>query len=112
MTITSKELIEQVDKARNFPYNTCPSSRFLQQIGESLINKQMHPMLVEETKHCGETMLWVVLDLYELRTRMTNLEKCGTGLVSECAQVIQNLIDLRVPASEYPERLKKHFGVE
>ena len=33
-------------------------------------------------------------------------------IVTECANVIQDFIDHRFPASEYPERLKKYFGVE
>lgn len=32
-------------------------------------------------------------------------------LVRECAQAVQDMVDLRIPASEYPDRLKEHFGV-
>ena len=33
-------------------------------------------------------------------------------IVRECAQTVQDFVDHRIPASEYPARLKKHFGVE
>ena len=32
-------------------------------------------------------------------------------IVMECANVIQDFIDHRFPASEYPERLKQYFGI-
>lgn len=33
-------------------------------------------------------------------------------IVMECSNVIQDFVDHRFPASEYPERLKKYFGIE
>jgi hypothetical protein len=33
-------------------------------------------------------------------------------VVKECAATIQDLVDHRVPASEYSRRLKEQFGVE
>jgi hypothetical protein len=33
-------------------------------------------------------------------------------LIIECANVIQDFVDHRFPASEYPERLKRYFGVK
>ena len=32
-------------------------------------------------------------------------------IVDQCATVIQDLVDHRIPASEYPARLRQHFGV-
>lgn len=32
-------------------------------------------------------------------------------LVKECATLIQDMIDKRIPASEYPRLLKEHFGL-
>lgn len=34
------------------------------------------------------------------------------NLVNQCAFFIQSLVDQRVPASEYANRLKQHFSVE
>ena len=33
-------------------------------------------------------------------------------IVRECAETIQDFVDHRFPASEYPVRLKRYFGVE
>lgn len=33
-------------------------------------------------------------------------------VIMECARVIQDFVDHRFPASEYPNRLKKYFGIE
>lgn len=42
----------------------------------------------------------------------TKLEKFAELIIKECAETVQDFVDHRVPASEYPEELKKHFGVE
>lgn len=39
-------------------------------------------------------------------------EKFAKLIVQECAETVQDFVDHRFPASEYPERLKKYFGVE
>lgn len=33
-------------------------------------------------------------------------------IIRECALTVQDFVDHRFPASEYPSRLKKHFGVK
>jgi hypothetical protein len=42
----------------------------------------------------------------------TELERFAELIVRECAETIQDFVDHRFPASEYPNRLKKYFGVE
>jgi len=42
----------------------------------------------------------------------TDLEKFAELIVRECAETIQDFVDHRFPASEYPVRLKRYFGVE
>ena len=32
-------------------------------------------------------------------------------LIKECAATIQDFVDHRIPASEYSERLKRHYGI-
>lgn len=41
-----------------------------------------------------------------------NKEKFAMLIVRECADTIQDFVDHRFPASEYPQRLKRYFGVE
>lgn len=40
------------------------------------------------------------------------IERFAGLIVGECALTVQDLVDHRIPASEYSEHLKKHFGVE
>jgi hypothetical protein len=39
-------------------------------------------------------------------------EKFAELIVRECAETIQDFVDHRFPASEYPVLLKRYFGVE
>ena len=39
-------------------------------------------------------------------------KKFAELIVRKCAETIQNFVDHRFPASEYPDRLKYYFGVE
>ena len=39
-------------------------------------------------------------------------EKFAKLIIKECAEVVQDFVNYRLPASEYPEGLKNHFGVE
>jgi hypothetical protein len=39
-------------------------------------------------------------------------DKFAELIVRECAETIQDFVDHRFPASEYPVRLKRYFGVE
>lgn len=41
-----------------------------------------------------------------------NIEKFAELIINECAETIQDFVDHRFPASEYPSRLKRYFGVE
>jgi len=49
------------------------------------------------------------------RFQTTNYDVAGElsiALVTKCSQLIQDFVDQRIPASEYPRRLKEHFGLE
>ena len=43
---------------------------------------------------------------------LIGLEKFAELIVRECAYTVQGYVDYRIPASEYSQLLKKHFGVE
>ena len=38
-------------------------------------------------------------------------EKFAELLINECAETVQDFVDHRFPASEYPVRLRRYFGV-
>lgn len=59
----------RVNRARNFPKNTCPASRHLHMIAEALATGKPYPMLQEEPEHCAGTMLSVLESLWKLRTQ-------------------------------------------
>jgi hypothetical protein len=40
-----------------------------------------------------------------------NVEKFTEQITKECAGFIQDLVDQRIPASEYPTRLIEHFRI-
>lgn len=77
MTTTPQEsaatALKRAKKARDFPHNTCPASRHLFLIGETLAKGRPHPMLREQPEHCAETMLSVVAELWELRANMERI---------------------------------------
>ncbi len=41
-----------------------------------------------------------------------SLEKFAELIVQACSETVQDFVDHRFPASEYPDRLKKYFGVD
>jgi hypothetical protein len=53
---------ERLERARNFPHNTCAVSRHAQMIGEEMLNN-------EETRNAGESIPVVVAALYEERSK-------------------------------------------
>ncbi len=63
-------LIRRVNRARKFPVNTCPASRHVQMIGESLIRGKPYPMIDEEPEHVGGSILSVVESLFKARTEI------------------------------------------
>ncbi len=61
------KLRKRLRAARQFPVNTCPSSRHVQIIGEALARGKPYPMLTEEPEHCAISLLATVVALYEAR---------------------------------------------
>lgn len=59
----------RVERARDFPHNTCPASRHLHLIADALASGKTYPMLNEEPESCAETMYAVLESLWKLRSR-------------------------------------------
>lgn len=64
----------RVNRARNFPENTCSASRHLHMIAEHLAAGKPYPMLAEEPQHCAQTMLSVLESLWKARTELARLK--------------------------------------
>lgn len=69
MTAELKNLRRRVNRARNFPHNTCPASRHLHLIADALATGKPYTMLQEEPEHCAESMYAVLESLWKLRSR-------------------------------------------
>lgn len=77
MTPENRTLLRQIDKARQFPTNTCAASRHVEEIGESLARHRYHPMIEEEPEHVAGSLLSVVASLYEARTELARLKEAA-----------------------------------
>lgn len=67
-----KNLRRRVNRARNFPYNTCSASRHLHLIAERLAAGEK--MLIEEPEHLAGTMLAVLESLWKARTVISRIK--------------------------------------
>ena len=83
-------LIRRVRRARNFPVNTCPSSRHVQMIGDYLIRGQPYPMIEDEPEHVGASLLAVVESLYKARTEIDRL-RAKLGMPSATAEALAKM---------------------
>ena len=69
----------RVNRARNFPANTCPASRHLHLMAEALACGRPYPMIQEEPEHCAVTMLSVLESLWKARTELIRLRSNAQG---------------------------------
>jgi len=67
-----RNLQRRVNRARDFPLHTCPASRHLQMMADSLARGADYPMFYEEPEHCAETMYAVLESLWKARKTLSN----------------------------------------
>jgi hypothetical protein len=70
-----ENLKRRVNRARKFPDNTCPASRHLHIMAETLAAGGPYAMFQEEPEHCAQTMLSVLESLWKLRSRVPDWSK-------------------------------------
>ena len=63
-------LRRRVSRARNFPINTCPSSRALVTWAEVILSAGSFAPLEGDSEHVAECMLAVVEALWKARTKL------------------------------------------
>lgn len=80
-------VIRRVNRARNFPINTCPASRHVHMIGEYLIRGKPYPMIEEEPEHVGGSLLSVVESLFKARTEIDVL-RAKLGMPSRTEEAL------------------------
>lgn len=65
--------VAAMDEHRDFPNNTCPSSRHVQLIAETLYSGEEYHMLTEDPAHCADSIATVISSLYQARTMLQSL---------------------------------------
>ena len=73
----------RVQRARNFPTNTCPASRHLHLVADALAAKRPYPMLQEDPQHCAGTMYSVLESLWKARTALATLHRACLAMDAE-----------------------------
>ena len=81
-----KNLKRRVNKARQFPHNTCPASRHVQMMADGLSSKHGYPMLQEEPDHCAGSLYATVAALYEARTE---IERWRANYAGWCVAMVR-----------------------
>ena len=74
-----KNLRRRVDRARDFPKNTCGASRHVQLMADELAAGLQYRMLQEDPKYCAESMLSVLESLWKARTELAKLKAKGSA---------------------------------
>ena len=68
-----KNLLRRVNRARDFPKNTCPASRHVQTMAEFMLNGG-YSLLTSEPEYCAVSMLSVVESLWKARKEIARLK--------------------------------------
>jgi hypothetical protein len=85
-------LRRRVSRARNFPTNTCPSSRHLHIMADQLSKHGIYHMLNEEPVHCAESIYAVLASLWEARTKLEKYEPTTQAKIDKAAARMLNRI--------------------
>ena len=70
------------------------------------MNERIRELAVQADIWCDQN--YPNNEFYDIRWE----EKFAELIVKECSLTVQDFVDHRIPASEYPDRLKHHFGDE
>lgn len=68
----------------------------------------MNERFRELAEQCGFRSSPSVYD----RNQSFDIQMFAELIIQDCAETVQDFVDHRFPASEYPDRLKRYFGVE
>ena len=69
----AKRAVANMNAARNFPVGTCPASRHVALMAETLAKRKTYYMLTQEPDHCAESMATIVGALWECRAERNAL---------------------------------------
>ena len=69
-----QNLRRRVNRARKFPDNTCPSSRHLHLMADTLASGKPYFMFAEEPEHCAMSIYAVLESLWKARAEIARLK--------------------------------------
>jgi hypothetical protein len=69
-----RNLKRRAERARKFPENTCAASRHVHMIALQLTIGGHSPMIEDDPRYCGESMLAVCAALWEARDKLKKIE--------------------------------------
>lgn len=72
-------LRRRVNRARNFPMNTCGASRHVHLMADALASGKKYWPFDDEPKHCAESLFSVLESLFKARIKMAKMAKAGRG---------------------------------
>jgi hypothetical protein len=73
MSRTDADARTKANRARKFPVNTCPASRHVSMMAESLRKDGSYSMFADDPNHCAESMYSTLESLWEARTALEAL---------------------------------------
>ena len=79
----AKRAVANMNAARNFPVGTCPASRHVAVMAETLAKGKTYYMLTEEPDHCAESMATIVGALWECRAERDALDRVVGDMQAE-----------------------------
>ncbi len=69
----AKKAVKAMNAARNFPEGTCPASRHVARMAETLAKGKPYHMLTEDPEHCAISLASTVTSLWEARAELAAL---------------------------------------
>jgi hypothetical protein len=72
-TYSLEKEVKHMIESRHFPDNTCPASRHVQMMAESLATSGKYPLMDDDPRHCAGSLASVVSSLYQTRSFLKSL---------------------------------------
>ena len=85
------DLVKRMNDVRDFPTNTCGSSRHAAMIAEALCKREEYPMLTEEPEHCGGSIAATVAALWECRADLRKMSRAQLAAEAKLARAVEAL---------------------
>jgi len=102
------DLVKRMNDARDFPANTCGSSRHAAMIAEALCKREEYPMLTEEPEHCGGSIAATVAALWECRADLRKMALDYLAADGQAAEAYQAQLAAEAKLAKMLEIVRRH----